>query len=303
MLNLPAFAKGERMTASIDEADFSDEWVRFCASSDPSIWKGREVLDFPVQKTIVAPFFSKENPHFRNWKERKAEKIIPNPTHFSTEGVKTPRCRIGGINGINTTRDQARAHADYIAQFVPDRSIDWLHNRSHGPIADLAEIVSLNYAGFSPGTGRELLKAWISFDEENRECSEAKYLQVCHSQGAIHVRNALLQATERVRDRVIVVAIAPAAVVSKELCFQSYNYASKRDFLVYGELAHASAFDTNEFGISKNVERALENIQELIFLEPHPSAIGLDHDFQSPTFADVCAAHLQEYVAKYGESK
>jgi len=52
----------------------------------------------------------------------------------------------------------------------------------------------------------------------------------------------------------------------------------------------------NEFGTSELVETALENRDELILLDPHPDATGIDHDFESPTFKDTIEKHISKYL-------
>ena len=75
----------------------------------------------------------------------------------------------------------------------------------------------------------------MRFHEEHRDDLDAKYLQLCHSQGAIHVKNALLESAKEIQNRVIVVAISPACDYFKSLCFDSFNYASNRDVIPLGE--------------------------------------------------------------------
>lgn len=221
---------------------------------------------------------------------------IFNPTklHFNP-----PRIGIGGINGMNSTLADADSHTAYINSFVPDLQVDWTYNRTHGPIADLGE-VPINYLGYSPNTANALLEQWTAFHNENKNTPGAKYLQFCHSQGAIHVKNALMKAPRAIQQRLIVVAIAPGAVVPKKLCFNSFNYASKKDFVPLGELAFHGALDSNECGISKPMEMAFEHYQELILLEPHEDATGIDHDFQSPTFREKIDKHIKEHVSLLG---
>ena len=222
-------------------------------------------------------------------------------SRFTTSGIQEPHLRIGGINGMNTSFDGALSHANYMARFASHRSIDWVYNCSHGLIVDLAEIFALNFLGSSPNTRQLLQENWASFHEQNANKPHAKYLQFCHSQGAIHVRNALAHTPKEIRDRVIVVAIAPGAIVPDELCYQSFNYASKKDILPHGELAFAGAFDTNEYGTSKVLEAAIQNHEQLIMLEPHPDAVGFDHDYQSPTFRAKIIEHLTTYLNNNGE--
>lgn len=223
---------------------------------------------------------------------------------FVTEGSRHSGCRIGGTNGINTSFDQANDHAGYLKNFTPNQSIEWVYNHSNGVLADLAEVASMNYLGSSPNTSKLLEENWTAFHEENKDDPNAKYLQFCHSQGAIHVRNGLLNVPKEIRDRVIVVAIAPGTVVPKELCYRSFNYASKNDFVPSGEIAFAGALDTNEFGTSQVLERVLDNHNQLILLDRHPDATGLiDHSFQSPTFKEKIKEHIEDYIMHSGEYK
>ncbi|MEX0962287.1 MAG: hypothetical protein WDZ28_05480 [Simkaniaceae bacterium] len=112
---------------------------------------------------------------------------------------------------------------------------------------------------------------------------EVKILQYCHSHGATHVKNALLTSSEEVRQRIIVLAIAPAEIIPRKLCFQSYNYMSRRDFVTH--------FD---------IVGKMRHRDELTILDPHPDASFFDHDFLSPTFAPVIQYHINKYFENYG---
>lgn len=218
---------------------------------------------------------------------------------FTTSGERPSSCRIGGINGINTSLDCAIGHADYIGGLTSGKSIDWVYNNSHGILADLFLEVPLNYSGMSPNTANLLKDNWVAFHKENKDNPKAKYLQFCHSQGVIHVKNALENAPQEIRDRVMVVAIAPAMVIPKELCFRSSNYASKKDIVPLGEVLFAGL---NEPEIKKELlETALEYRKELILLDPHPDATGIDHDFQSPTFKILIKDFITDHVNCNGE--
>ena len=217
---------------------------------------------------------------------------------FSTDGKNNPACRIGGINGINTSLDSASDHANYLKNLSDGQSIEWVYNNSHGAIADLLVEVPLNYSGISPNTAHLLTKTWETFYQENLHNPKAKYLQFCHSQGAIHVKNALENTPQEIKDRLIIVAIAPGAIISRKSCFKSYNYASKKDIVPYGELFFAGLNDPE---IKKELLAAtLERYKELKLLEPHPDASGLDHDFQSPTYKNVIQKLLEQHILSGG---
>ena len=88
---------------------------------------------------------------------------------------------------------------------------------------------------------------------------------------------------EDVRKRIIVLAFAPGAIVPNKLCFKSYNYMSRNDFITY-----------------LDVDGMVKYGNELIILEPHPSVKGWDHDFLSPTFDEPKEYRMNEYLKNYG---
>jgi hypothetical protein len=110
-----------------------------------------------------------------------------------------------------------------------------------------------------------------------------------------------MECPKELRDRVIVVAIAPGAVVPKKLCFNSFNYASKKDIVHFGELVLPGFFDSSECGTSKTMEMILEYRKELELLDPHPDATGIDHDFESPTFTDIIERRITNHLNRNGE--
>ncbi|MGH2613516.1 MAG: DUF687 family protein [Rhabdochlamydiaceae bacterium] len=229
---------------------------------------------------------------------------LDSPTHtsslqktFEISGTKLARGSIGGINGIGNSAIDAKTHAIYLSQMSQSHHIDWVHNRSHSIPVDLLESVVFNYKGIS-SPAKELQANWIKFHEEHRNDPDAKYLQFCHSQGAIHVRNALQKTPQEIRNRIIVVAIAPGTVVPKNLCFASFNYASKQDLIPYGEAAFK--YDADAPYEDRMTEPSRVALKELTLLAPHPAAPLLDHNFDSPTFKKVISDHLENYIKQYG---
>lgn len=119
------------------------------------------------------------------------------------------------------------------------------------------------------------------------------------------MRNALAAVSPEIRDRIIVVAIAPAVIVPDDLCFSSFNYASKNDPIPITEGALTGAL---QIGLDAPPVRTIEMFskevyKELILLDPHPDAPKFDHAFTSPTFKDVIEEHLKSYISQYGPIK
>ena len=109
---------------------------------------------------------------------------------------------------------------------------------------------------------------------------------ICHSQGAIHVRNALLDYPPEFRERILVVAIAPAAYIYQETCAQVIHYRAKwwRDFVPRFDRAGASR--------GKNL---------VVTLGSHPDAAGFDHEFMSPTYKESLRWHITNYIQTQGK--
>lgn len=244
---------------------------------------GKHVIDNPDLFDFNAP-------------EPRPEVSMP----FTIPGKTIPHMQVFGINGINTTMDTAVSHAEYLSRLGHGLSVDWVYNRSHGAVVDLFEVFTLNYSGTSPHTAQILMEQITAFHQNNLDCPDAKALLICFSQGAIHTRNALIRLPKEVRNRVIVVAIAPGAIVPKALCYRSHNYASAKDIVPYGETVGIGLLDVDESEISRKINDMKVLREELILLDPHPGATGIDHDFQSPTFKNQIREHVEDYIQKGG---
>lgn len=106
-------------------------------------------------------------------------------------------------------------------------------------------------------------------------------------------KNTLQSLPKEVRNRAIVIAIAPGAIVPNELGYKSFNYASEKDIVHLGEVVHDRILRPKH-GLIKALSGDTNHRDELIILEAHPDATGPDHDLQSPTFEVVIIKHLKD---------
>lgn len=129
-------------------------------------------------------------------------------------------------------------------------------------------------------------------------------MHFCHSQGTLHTRNALLALPSEVRARVIVVALAPAVVVSRDLCYDAFNYASKDDLIpTLGTLcAYVIEGGKGEKEREKMLQELSQLYGQLIFLESKSDSwiIGADHELQSPTLREEIKKRLEDYFKNQG---
>lgn len=190
---------------------------------------------------------------------------------------------IGFINGINNLEEEARQHALRLSRYAQGIKIHGIYNATHSAPIDVLECVLGQCRIHTPPV--QLLKdQWDQFFSTHS--FNAKFLQICHSGGAIHVFNALRSSPRAIREKIIVLAISPGAIIPRNLCFEAYNYASKRDFVpnldIVGKVRYGD---------------------QLILLEPHPDALPHDHGFDSPTFQEQIQKRIINYLRQVGAPK
>lgn len=188
-----------------------------------------------------------------------------------------PNKFIGFCNGIMNSIKDAFESARHLSRQAGGYLVQGIHNASHGFLNDLLEcFFGLNfYRGTAPA--KLMQRQWDEFFATNSP--DSAYLHFCHSQGAIHTRNALLDYPEELRKRIIVVAIAPAAYISPEICKSVDHYVSNRDFVPYFDL------------------RGRAECRETIhYVKAHKHAKLWDHDFKSPTYKQIINFHTHDYL-------
>ncbi len=190
--------------------------------------------------------------------------------------IELPRGGIGFINGINNDFEEAQSYALRLSEYGGGVKISHVYNATHSILVDVAEC-ALGYYGIETPPIQILQDQWEDFVAMHEP--EEKFLQICHSQGALHVKNALLAVTESIRKRIKVLAIAPAAIIPRELCCESWNYASMDDFV--------SLFDIEGMDLYAD---------QLILLDRHADASLWDHDFCSPTYQEVIEKCVMQYI-------
>jgi pimeloyl-ACP methyl ester carboxylesterase len=190
---------------------------------------------------------------------------------------------IGFTNGIWNDYEMATESAQYLSRLAGGYNIHGVYNATHGTAPDLKESnMGLNYIATDPV--RQLHNMWNSFFEKSS--ANAKFLMICHSQGAIHVRNALLDYPPELRQRILVVAIAPAAYIYKETCAEVIHYRAEwwRDFVPRLDRAGA--------------RRAKGTIVDL---KSHSDASLFDHAFMSSTYQERLWQHITKYLQSQGQ--
>lgn len=197
-----------------------------------------------------------------------------------TEGWESPDHGIGFINGVWNNFKSVKESAVHLSKLANGYNIHFVHNATQGLTADPVEyLMGRNHIATDPV--RLLHAMWNSYFEKNS--ATAKFLMVCHSQGATHVQNALLDYSPELRERILVVAIAPGSYIYQKTCASVVHYRNAsvlRDLVPYLDQPGA--------------KREKDTIVNLV---SHPFAGFFDHGFQSltykPALTDEIAAFLK----------
>ena len=106
----------------------------------------------------------------------------------------------------------------------------------------------------------------------------------CHSEGAIITRNALMRYPEELRQRIIVVAIAPGAYIDDKYAHSVTHYRSTADIVPLFDFVGA-----------------LRCSHSTVVLSPHPKAPIFDHSISSPTYQKARQFELDSYKEQFGD--
>jgi hypothetical protein len=103
---------------------------------------------------------------------------------------------------------------------ISSKDINLVLNPTHGKLVDIDECC-LGRRGEITGPVASLLVAWDTFFKNNEK---GDLLHICHSQGAIHTKQALQHMPEEYKQRMNVVSFAGGAIIEKHEARETMNY-------------------------------------------------------------------------------
>ena len=188
---------------------------------------------------------------------------------------------ISSINGIMNTLKDASATARALSEMAADHYVTFVYNKSHGFIADVVRSFFELYFYMQTEAVKNQQARWDAYF--NFADSTSLLFHLCHSEGAIITRNALMTYPEELRKRIIVIAIAPGAYIDKKYAYQVIHYRSTRDIVPLFDFVGAY--------------RCREST---VVLKPHPDAPLFDHSISSPTYQEPLEYQVDNYMKKFG---
>ena len=134
---------------------------------------------------------------------------------------------------------------------------------------------------------------------------DAKMLWIAHSQGAMHLHNALATLQSDEQKRCIVLGIAPAKIITNKISFRAKSYMSMRDIVPLFDLSGKEGqrglqlISHTDDPFDLEAQRAFAESSPFLYLEilsPHRDAPIFDHSFVSPTFQSTLQKLIENYI-------
>lgn len=198
-------------------------------------------------------------------------------TSYQLSGRDLSDRRVTWHNGMSNRFEDSVNTAHMISQKVGGCNVHGVHYMSHG-LVDAFEAF-LNYCGVITSPGLLQMEMWDRCF--NAMSPEGIILHQCHSQGVLHTRNALKRYPEDLRQRIYVIAVAPAAYISPDLCGKVAHLVSRRDFVPWIDFI-------GRFKYADTIQ----------LLEPHENASFFDHSFSSPTYVQPIEHTITRFLKK-----
>lgn len=238
------------------------------------------IINMAIEDKLEAEY------HFRSDSKQSFEKTatfslndgaILNPsTNRPFQLKQSANKGLGFINGICNTRSDFEESLAYLGQ-MSEYNIKGVHSASFGMLRDALCYLNAirNYVAYE-GV-RELHKMWQEFFQNAP--IDATFLMICHSRGAVYVRNALMSFPADLSKRIEVIAIAPGGYIDPGLCKSVKHYVSEADVIPLFDLV--------------GHERCKHTI---VTLERHSKASRFfDHSFNSPTYTEALQRRIDKY--------
>ena len=140
---------------------------------------------------------------------------------YELDCPKLPKGEIAYINGMNQRPWKMLRCIETLSTYSGGYKIYGVYNPSKGLMKGLTGCFLELYSFCLSAPVKKLHEKWSQFFAQ--ATPDEIYLQFCHSQGAIQVRNALLYFSPQLRKRIMVVAVAPAAYIPDEICYRAFQ--------------------------------------------------------------------------------
>ncbi len=133
------------------------------------------------------------------------------------------------LNGLaNAFQDAYKSASELSTECAQGKNLHCVYSATVGTAWDFASGLLCQSNTITPPV-LHLLDLWQDFFEEDQD---SKFLQICHSRGAIEVNKALELLPPELRQRIIVVTLAAACLIPEEKAYKVKNFVIESDPVV-----------------------------------------------------------------------
>lgn len=189
---------------------------------------------------------------------------------------------ISYINGMKNQESDHETTAQFIVDVAGGVEMSNVYNASHNIFYDLFQsFIQLRFTA-STESVQALKNNILDYFEKNG--LDKQMLLICHSQGAIITRNALMELPKEIRDRISVAAFGPAAYIDEKLCGFVQHYVNSWDWLV-------PSLDLGGRWRCKHTVVRLSSKEQTLW-----SKLKMGHTIQSETYQSELRKIVDEFV-------
>jgi len=186
------------------------------------------------------------------------------------------------IHGINSPIERTEYCIQKISDYAGGQKTTGIYNPTNGAYRDGFEYSERAKPVFLIRSQAEKELSYHLTSFHLTAPPSAKALLISYSGGTTEARNGLYSSLPILRYRTLSVALAPSAIIPDNLCYLSWNYASKNDLVPKYAL---------------KMTPWLAN--QVTFLDPHPTASKWnDHDWDSRTYQIQLAEDVGIYMKR-----
>jgi|GEM_PF-2327752 len=154
------------------------------------------------------------------------------------KGALSDNLKFTFINGVYNTYTSCHTSATILSDIIDGYEVNFVYNATLGILGDIAECITglVMHTLSDPAT--LLMYDWI--DHYKKTSGGGHVIHTCHSQGAIHTRNALETLSRyhpEVARSIHVLAVGPAAYIDPDTCGFVTHYVATTDPVTWADPA------------------------------------------------------------------
>ena len=133
---------------------------------------------------------------------------------------------VGFLNGVGNGYNDCLESSTHLGILL-NHNVMITHSGTFGPFYDYERYLCARF-GFTCEITTKIHESWNRYFDKN---PDGYIFWVCHSRGAVDTANALATFSEELRQRIVVVAVAPGGLIDPNLCHSVVHLIASEDLV------------------------------------------------------------------------